>query len=155
MKKQGGDITIETLKGQGYASIFIGIGAQEGRTQNIPGEDFEGVLPAISFLKDVYDGKIDRITGRVVVIGGGFTAVDAARTAKRLGAEEVYITYRRTRDEMPATQEETCSTNIEEVYAGGDVNRVDSVIAAISAGKRAACSIDQQLSKNEAIVKMI
>ena len=105
-KELGKDITIESLKNDGYSSIFIGIGAQKGRDLGIKGEDAEGVIPAISFLKDVYDGKIKKTGKRTIVLGGGFTAVDAARTAKRLGSEEVYIAYRRTKDEMPASIEE-------------------------------------------------
>ncbi|HHW47998.1 MAG TPA: FAD-dependent oxidoreductase, partial [Clostridiaceae bacterium] len=103
-KALGRDFTIETLKNEGYEAIFLGIGAQESRRLNIPGEDADGVVSALSYLKDVYDGKNVCTGKKVVVIGGGFTAVDAARTARRLGAEDVYIAYRRTKEEMPATQ---------------------------------------------------
>jgi len=113
-KAFGKDITIDSLKADGYKAIFIGIGAQKGRNLNVPGEDAEGVVHAVDFLKDVYDEKQVKVGQRVVVIGGGFTAVDSARTAKRLGAKEVFIAYRRTKDEMPATVEE-----IEEAEAEG------------------------------------
>jgi NADPH-dependent glutamate synthase beta subunit-like oxidoreductase/dihydroorotate dehydrogenase len=105
-KALGRDITIDSLKAEGYSAIFVGVGAHDGRDLNIPGENAEGVIPALALLKDVYDNKQPNMGKRVVVIGGGFTAVDAARTAKRLGAQEVLISYRRTKDEMPATPDE-------------------------------------------------
>jgi NADPH-dependent glutamate synthase beta subunit-like oxidoreductase len=244
-KAFGSDITVDSLKAEEYKAIFLGIGAQNGRKLNVPGEDAKGVVSAVSFLKDIYDGKIASSGKKVVVVGGGFTAVDAARSARRLGAENVIIAYRRTRDEMPATQEEiaeaeaegikvmylvapkaievkdghvsgitlvnqvlgekdksdrrrpeevqeaeftlhcdmvisaigqkpeaeavkglntdkggmvissftTGETNIDGVFAGGDVVNVESVISAIAAGKRAACSIDKYVSKDKAVLE--
>lgn len=244
-KEFGKDISIDSLKAEGYGAIFLGIGSQQGRSLNVPGEDADGVIPAISFLKDVYDGKKVQVGKKVVVVGGGFTAVDAARTARRLGTEEVYIAYRRTKDEMPATQEEiaeaeaegvkvmylvapksietqnghvsgihminqvlgqkdsssrrkpeevatadftlacdtvitaigqqpdskgisgvkldkygmvecdakTGATSVKGVFAGGDANNVATVIAAIAAGKRSACSIDKLLAKEQAVLE--
>jgi NADPH-dependent glutamate synthase beta subunit-like oxidoreductase/dihydroorotate dehydrogenase len=102
----GKDITLNSLKTDGFDAIFIGIGAQQGAKINVKGEDLQGCETAVDFLKTVASGSRPN-TGRcVAVIGGGFTAVDAARTAVRLGAKEVFILYRRTRDEMPATKEE-------------------------------------------------
>jgi NADPH-dependent glutamate synthase beta subunit-like oxidoreductase/dihydroorotate dehydrogenase len=244
-KGLGKDFTVESLKDNGYSAVYLGIGAQEGQSLNIPGEDAKGVYPAISFLKSVYDAKAPNVGKKVVVIGGGFTAVDSARTARRLGADEVYIAYRRTRDEMPASPEEiteaeeegikvmylvapkaietkdgkitgirminqvlgetdasnrrkpeevtyaefvlpcdtviaatgqkpdnaavkeftvdrrgmiiseasTGVTNLEGVFAGGDVVNVESVIAAIAAGKRGAVSIDKYLAKADAVLE--
>jgi NADPH-dependent glutamate synthase beta subunit-like oxidoreductase/dihydroorotate dehydrogenase len=244
-KKFGRDLSVKSLLSNGYSAVFLAIGAHADRTLNIPGEESEGVIPALRFLKDVFDGKKNSIGKRVVVIGGGFTAVDAARTARRLGAEEVFIAYRRTKDEMPATPEEiseaeeegikvmylvapkeiisedghvrgiklvnqvlgakdqsdrrkpeevsdaefilpchtiipaigqkpdknsvngintdkqgmviadpaTGATGIVGVFAGGDVNNVDSVISAISAGKKAACSIDRFIAGAEAVLE--
>lgn len=244
-KAYGSDMTAESLKAEGFSAVFIGAGAQENRRLMIPGEDAEGVIPALELLKGVYDGNITSIGRRVVVLGGGFTAIDAARTAKRLGAEEVYVAYRRTKDEMPATTEEvaeaeaegirvmylvapesvivkdgraaaialvnqvlgggdgngrrrpeevsgarfelacdtiiaaigqkaeasataglsidpagmavvdpsTGATNVEGVFAGGDVVNVESVIAAIAAGRRAACSIDKYVSGGAAVLE--
>ncbi len=241
----GIDISIESLKKEGYEAFFLGIGAQEGQKLNIPGEEACGILSALDFLKEVYDGKITGTGKRVVVVGGGFTAVDSARTAKRLGAEEVFIAYRRTREEMPATREEieeaeaegikvmylvspksiesvnqnikgvrmvaqvlgerdasnrrqpeqvqeaefllfcdtlitalgqkpvfegfgsfdadkngmllanckTGETSLEGVFAGGDVTKVSTVIAAIAAGKRGAVSIDRHLAKKDAVLQ--
>jgi len=241
----GKDIDFESLKEKGFDAVFLGIGAQKGQKLEAPGEDSEGVISAIDFLKGVYDGKIKQAGKRVVVIGGGFTAVDSARTAKRLGAEEVFIAYRRTRDEMQATREEieeaesegiqvmylvspksietdgakikgvrmvnqvlgekdasgrrrprqvsgaefvlscdllitalgqkpdtdgieglsyerngvvsihplTGETDKEGVFAGGDVTGVSNVISAVSAGKRAAASIDIYLSGKDAVLE--
>ncbi len=109
----GRDITVESLKKQGFAAVFLGTGAQQGLRLGVPGEDAKGVLTALELLKKVYDGRKPEMGKRVVVVGGGFTAVDAARTARRLGAGEVYIAYRRTRDEMPATAEEIAEAEAE------------------------------------------
>ena len=111
----GEDATVESLKMQGFAAVFLGIGAQKGLKLGVPGEDAKGVITALELLKKVYDGEKPGIGKRVVVIGGGFTAVDAARTARRLGAHEVYIAYRRTRNEMPATAEEIAEAEAEGV----------------------------------------
>ena len=102
----GRDFTADSLKGDGFAAVFVGVGAQSGLRLGVSGEDAVGVLPALSFLKSVHDGNPPAVGRRVVVVGGGYTAVDAARTAVRLGAEKVYVAYRRTRDEMPASAEE-------------------------------------------------
>jgi NADPH-dependent glutamate synthase beta subunit-like oxidoreductase/dihydroorotate dehydrogenase len=244
-KKLGKDLTIESLKADGYLAIFLGIGAHEDRKLHLPGEDAKGVISALSLLKNVYDKKQIKIGNKVIVVGGGFTAIDAARTARRLGASDVFIAYRRTKDEMPATQEEvaeaeaegikvmylvapksvevrkgkvigirlinqvlgekdqsnrrkpeevpaaefvlpcdtiisaigqrpdynsinglnvdkqgmviivpaTCATNIEGVFAGGDITNVDSVIAAIASGKKAACSIDRLIAGENAVLE--
>ncbi|MBE3114932.1 MAG: FAD-dependent oxidoreductase [Actinobacteria bacterium] len=102
----GKDITIDGLKGDGFKAIFIGIGAQKGLKLSISGEEAKGSLTALGFLKCVSMGENPEIGKRVAVIGGGFTAVDSARAAIRLGAEEVFILYRRTKDEMPAILED-------------------------------------------------
>jgi NADPH-dependent glutamate synthase beta subunit-like oxidoreductase len=113
-KAFGSDISAESLRAEGFRSVFLGTGAHQGLRLNVPGEDKKGVISALSLLKDFYDNKQTGIGKKVVVVGGGNTAIDAARTAIRLGAGEVYITYRRTRDEMPATKAE-----IEEAEAEG------------------------------------
>ena len=241
----GIDFSIESLKSDGYEAIFLATGAHQGTHLNLAGEDKAGVIPALKFLKDVYDNKQPETGNRVVVLGGGNTAIDAARTARRLGAGQVYIAYRRTRDEMPALKaeideaeaegvrimylvapksiesvngrisgirmvtqvlgekdlssrrrpeevdfaefvlpcdtiitaigqnpdessiggvavdrngmviinRETAETNIKGVYAGGDNVNVDSVISSIATGRRAACSIDRQISGNSAVLQ--
>jgi formate dehydrogenase major subunit len=100
----GRDISIDSLlDDEGYASVVLAIGAQTSRTLRLPGEDKEGVWGGTEFLREVALGDAPDLTGkRVAVVGGGNTAIDAARTSMRLGADQVSIVYRRTREEMPA-----------------------------------------------------
>ena len=103
----GRDITVDGLFKDGFKAVFLAMGAHKSRKLNVEGENIEGVHPAIQFLKafNLQGKKLAR--GRVGVIGGGDSAVDAARTALRQpGVESVTIYYRRTRNEMPALVEE-------------------------------------------------
>lgn len=102
----GKEITVSQLKQDGFDAIVLAVGAYKSVSLNIPGEDSKGTYSAVDFLNRVEKGDNPEIGKSVVIIGGGFSAIDAARTSKRLGAKEVYIAYRRTRDEMPATREE-------------------------------------------------
>ncbi len=111
----GKTLTIDDLIKQGFSAIFIGIGAGLPHFLNIPGENLDGVYSASEFLTRVnlmkayqfpqYDTPV-KIGRRVGIIGGGNVAMDSARVALRLGAEEVDIIYRRSKKEMPARQEE-------------------------------------------------
>ncbi|RLC20837.1 MAG: 4Fe-4S ferredoxin [Deltaproteobacteria bacterium] len=103
----GKDVTLEQLRSEGFDAFFIAIGAHKPFKMNIPGEDdFPQIMDSTDILRRVALGD-RRIPGkRVVIIGGGNVAVDAARTALRLGCEDVTIAYRRTRSEMPADIEE-------------------------------------------------
>ena len=93
----------DLLERDGYSAVVLAIGAQISRSLRVPGEDLEGVMGGTEFLKDVALGQAPDLSGkRVAVVGGGNTAIDAARTAMRLGASEVHLVYRRTREEMPA-----------------------------------------------------
>ena len=91
---------------QGYAAIFIGGGAQGGQKMGIPGEETSGVIHALDFLRMLNSGVDIKLGNKAAVVGGGNAAVDAARAALRLGAREVTILYRRSRDEMPAIRTE-------------------------------------------------
>jgi NADH-quinone oxidoreductase subunit F len=103
----GQDITLEELRAQGYEAFFLGVGAHLGYRLKIEGEtDFPEVYDAISFLRNIYLGKKEKPADKVVIIGGGNAAMDAARTCLRLGCSEVHVSYRRTRAEMPAHPEE-------------------------------------------------
>ena len=105
--KLGRDVTVDDLFEGGFKAVFLAMGAHKSRRLNIVGEDLAGVYPAIEFLKafNLFGEKIAR--GHVGVIGGGNSAVDAARVALRQeGVESVTIFYRRTRKEMPALSEE-------------------------------------------------
>jgi NADH-quinone oxidoreductase subunit F len=93
----------DLLERDGYSAVVLAIGAQISRSLRVPGEDLEGVMGGTEFLQDVALTKAPDLSGkRVAVVGGGNTAIDAARTAMRLGASEVSLVYRRTREEMPA-----------------------------------------------------
>lgn len=102
----GRDITIESLNHDGYKAIFIAIGTQNGMMLNVPGENLIGVVNAVDFLRDIALGRRIDVGEKVVVVGGGNSAIDAARTSKKLGAREVTVLYRRSRDEMPALPSE-------------------------------------------------
>jgi NADH-quinone oxidoreductase subunit F len=104
----GVNYTVDDLKKDGFAAVFIAAGAQRSQRIGIPGEleDVEGFHYGLRFLRDVKVGKQVRVGHRVAVIGGGNVALDAARTALRLGADEVNIFYRRSREEMPVTEVE-------------------------------------------------
>ncbi len=103
----GDGLSIDDIERQGYVATYLAIGAQCGLTGGLEGVDkAEGVYSAVDFLHDSNAGVWSGALGRTVVVGGGFTAVDAARSALRLGASEVSMVYRRTRAEMPATAEE-------------------------------------------------
>lgn len=102
----GRDITIEELR-EGYKAILIAAGAWKPARLNVPGEDLDGVYHGATFMYKVNKGEPPDVAGKkVVVVGGGFTAMDVSRTAIRLGAREVHIVYRRTRDEIPVVPEE-------------------------------------------------
>jgi NADH-quinone oxidoreductase subunit F len=96
--------TVNELLGEGYRAVFIGAGAQASRKIGITGErdDLIGLHYGLRFLADVRTGADVKLMGKVVVLGGGNSAIDAARTARRLGVGEVQVFYRRTREEMPA-----------------------------------------------------
>lgn len=97
----GKDITLEGLE-KDYDSVLIAIGTQKSRSMVLPGEESSGVLQALEFLNDVNSEQKIQLKGSVAVIGGGNVAIDAARSAYRIGAEEVHLLYRRTSEEMPA-----------------------------------------------------
>ncbi|HVI39711.1 MAG TPA: FAD-dependent oxidoreductase, partial [Anaerovoracaceae bacterium] len=85
----GKDITLDKLRADGYKGFYLAIGAQGGRKVGIEGEDAAGVISGIEFLQNVNLGKIDKLAGRTVVVGGGNVAVDVARTAVRAGSSSV------------------------------------------------------------------
>lgn len=102
----GRDISLDTLQQQ-YDAVLLAVGAQQSQRLDIPGEKtLEGVIPATTFLKQFNLETETHLAGDVAVIGGGSTAMDAARSALRAGASKVTILYRRTQNEMPAQQEE-------------------------------------------------
>ena len=102
----GPDLTFEDLKTQGFRAVFVATGAHRSKKLGLEGETAQGVIHAVDFLKGVALGEPVKAGEKVVVVGGGNAAIDAARTALRLGSKEVTIAYRRTRSEMPAQMEE-------------------------------------------------
>ncbi len=98
--------SLDELFEKGYNAIFLAIGAHQGAKLGIEGEDSPGVMEGVSFLREINMGNKVRLGNRVAIIGGGNVAIDASRSALRLGAREVTIIYRRTRAEMPASSEE-------------------------------------------------
>ncbi len=110
----GKDVTLDELRSQGYKAFYIAIGCQGGRKANIPGEDAEGVMTAVDFLRTVGGDESYPVQGKAVVVGGGNVAIDVARTAVRCGAESVKMFCLEPRDRMPASEEE-----IEDAAADG------------------------------------
>ncbi len=109
------DFSVESLKEQGFKAIYLATGAWIAGTLRIEGEDLSGVEQGIDFLSRFEKNEPVSVGKKVVVIGGGNTAIDAARTALRLGAEKVTILYRRSRDEMPAEKHEIADAEAEGV----------------------------------------
>jgi heterodisulfide reductase subunit A len=130
---------IDAIFGQGYKAIFLATGAWVSQKMDIPGEDAKGVMHAIDFLKQVSDGKKVELGNKVAVVGGGNAAVDAGRTALRLGAKEVNVIYRRSRAEMPAIPSEIdemeqegvkihyLTTPVEVIAKGGKLARIKCI----------------------------
>ncbi len=111
----GKDVTLDALRADGYKAFYLGIGASRGTAVGCTGDDLPGVFTGIDFLREVNLGNAPAIGKKVAVIGGGNVAIDVARTAVRLGAEEVTLVYRRGRDEMPAAEDEVAEAEAEGV----------------------------------------
>ncbi|MCP4123133.1 MAG: FAD-dependent oxidoreductase, partial [Bacteroidetes bacterium] len=133
----GKDVTVDGLMKDGYDSVFLGIGAHKGIDLGIPGEDLEGVRQGVDFLRELNLTGKTQVGKKVAIIGGGNVAIDVARSAVRLGSEEVTILYRRTRKEMPAWEEEICAaedegTNITYLAAPQKLVEENGKVAAIT-----------------------
>ncbi len=111
----GKDITLDELRQQGYKAFYIAIGCQGGRKAGIPGEDTEGVMTAVDFLRAVGENEKYSVSGRAVVVGGGNVAIDVARSAYRCGAESVSMFCLEPREKMPASVEEIAEAEEENV----------------------------------------
>ncbi len=106
---------IDRLLEKGYGAVFLAVGAQRNMRLGVPGEEADNVFPALDFLQKVNLGSKISIGDSVGVVGGGNVAIDATRSALRLGAKEVVIFYRRTKQEMPASVEEVEAAEAEGV----------------------------------------
>ncbi len=113
--KVGKDITLNEIKANSDATI-ISVGGWKSRKLNLPGEDADGVISGTEFLWLIAHNDLKEVKGTVIIIGGGSTAIDAARSALRLGADSVILAYRRTIDQMPAEQEEIDELIDEGIY---------------------------------------
>jgi NADPH-dependent glutamate synthase beta subunit-like oxidoreductase len=108
----GTDISLADIR-KDYPAVFIAAGAHGGTRLGIDGENLRGVMEGIGFLREVHLGGVVKVGKRVAVIGGGNTAIDCARTARRLGAKDVRIIYRRSAAEMPALAEDVTAVQRE------------------------------------------
>ena len=106
----GKDITLKELRSQGYEAFYLAIGAQAGRKLNVEGENADGVITGVDFLRDVNLGNDISLNGKTIVIGGGNVAIDVARTAARVGGKEVAMFCLESREQMPALEEEIDET---------------------------------------------
>ena len=106
-------LTLDSLWQKGYKAIFIATGAHKSLKLNVSGEEMEGVYPGTTFLRNINLGKSIALGARVAIVGGGNVAIDAARTARRLGTKEMFIVYRRSKEEMPAYKEEVEASEAE------------------------------------------
>ena len=97
----GRDFSLDDLSSQGYQAVFLGLGCHRGKPLRIPGEDADGVIQGVEFLRRQNLGEPLHVGKRLVIIGGGNVAIDVACTARRLGSQ-VTVVYRRSREEMPA-----------------------------------------------------
>lgn len=111
----GKDVTIQQLREEGYKGFYLAIGAQGGRLAGVPGEDAEGVITGVDFLRQVNIGKADKLDGDVVVVGGGNVAVDVARTAARLTSGKVTMLCLEGEHEMPAADDEVADAKAEDI----------------------------------------
>jgi glutamate synthase (NADPH/NADH) small chain len=102
----GKDKTLTQLRDEGYAAVFVGVGAHSSRKLNVEGEELDGVYHGVDYLRKINLGEEMNLGRNVVVVGGGNVAIDCARTALRTGSDKVFILYRRGKDEMPASQAE-------------------------------------------------
>ncbi|HVP40229.1 MAG TPA: FAD-dependent oxidoreductase [Candidatus Saccharimonadales bacterium] len=112
----GRDFTVSSLRQEGYDAVFLGLGAWESSKMRVQNEDAPGVLAGIEFLRQFGLHRSPDLHGKVLVVGGGNTAIDCARTALRLNAGEVRLLYRRTRAEMPANEMEIVEAEHEGVH---------------------------------------
>lgn len=111
----GKDITLNQLRTEGYSAFYLAVGAQKGRKIGIEGEDYEGVVSGIEFLSRINQNEKEKVSGNIVVIGGGNVAIDVARVAVRAGGSKVSMFCLENREQMPALDEEIEVAEMEDI----------------------------------------
>lgn len=111
----GKDVTLDDLRAQGYKAFFLAIGAQDGRNLGIEGENLEGVITGVEFLRNVSLNTAEKLSGKTVVIGGGNVAIDVARSSVRMGSDKTAMYCLESQSEMPALPEEQEEAKAEDV----------------------------------------
>ncbi len=145
-RRLGTDFTIESLEADGFDAIYLALGAQRGSTAGlIDTGSGDSVYSAVEFLEKSNAGNWGNPLGKTVVVGGGFTAMDAARSALRLGAGEVTVLYRRSRGEMPATNAEVEAAELE----GVRLELLTAPMAVLRENGRLAALICQRMELGE------
>ncbi len=139
--KIGIDISFEDLK-KNYNAVYVAVGAQKGTKLNVEGETHPTVFSGVDFLRRINNGEKVNVGKKVAVIGGGNTAIDAARTCRRLGAD-VTIVYRRTRNEMPAISHEITAAEEE----GVKIEFLSAPVCVLEKGGKGACAVDMKCIK--------
>ena len=139
--------SVTELLDEGYGAIFLGIGTHGSRKLGIEGEDLEGVTAGTEFLKALSnDPKSHDLTGkRVAVIGGGNTAIDTVRSALRCGAEEAFIVYRRTRDQMPVSRDELDAADAEGIKMHYLLSPMTILGTGVGAGEKVSGLVCQKM----------
>ncbi|OGW50294.1 MAG: hypothetical protein A2Z50_01630 [Nitrospirae bacterium RBG_19FT_COMBO_42_15] len=141
--KIGVDISFEDIKKK-YDAVYVAVGAQKGSKMNVEGESIRSVFTGVDFLRRINNGEKIDIGKKVIVIGGGNTAIDAARICRRLGGD-VTILYRRTRDEMPAIEHEIVAAEEE----GVKFEFLAAPVCVIGEGGKVDCSLDLKCVRME------
>lgn len=141
----GRDYQIQDLKDQGFDAVFVSVGASIGKPASIPGEDAPNVLSVIDFLARIGRGERVEVGQKVIVVGGGFSAADAVRTSRRLGATGVTMMYRRSRAEMPAAPHEIDEAEVE----GVKLDLLSAPVEVRIEGARAVGIVSQRMRLGE------
>lgn len=158
----GKDITIQELRDEGYQAFYIAIGCQGGRMPDVPGETAEGTFTAVNFLRDVYANPDMRVEGKVVVVGGGNVAIDAAMVSGRIGGQDIGMYCLEGEGEMPASDDEVAEAKSEgisvhngwgpkEVLTGEDGRVRGIVFKKCTSVTNAEGRFDPQYDENETI----
>jgi heterodisulfide reductase subunit A-like polyferredoxin len=141
----GKDLSIDDLRKDGYKAFFVAVGLHKSKGYDIEGKELEGIMGGIEFLRKANLGEKVQLPSRVAVVGGGNTAIDAARTATRMGTEKVLLIYRRSRAEMPAAAEEVDQAEEE----GVEINFLTDPVKVIGEGGKVKALLCKRMKLGE------